>query len=118
MIPKITPTATRRFESLVANDSRFEVKKMFGQPAAFVNGNLCVGAFGDDVFVRLGESDLSSAEKLPGSRPFEPMPGRPMRGYRILPAAVLEDPRQAAEWVERAVRFTKGLPPKAKRARR
>lgn len=118
MIPKVEAAAVNRFQALVAGDARFVLKKVFGQPAAFVNGNMCLGAFGSDVFLRLSEPDQKLAKKLPGTHPFEPMPGRAMKGYLVLPPNVLDDPKQAATWVERSVKWTAGLPPKAKKSPR
>ena len=62
-------------------------------------------------FVRLSEGD--AAELLAaGGGPFEPMAGRPMRGYTVLPAAMADDPTIAAGWVDRAIDYSASLPPK------
>ena len=62
---------------------------MFGYPAIFVGGNMCAGLFQDRMFARLPAPD---AEALPGGvQPFEPMPGRPMKGYALIPDEVLAD---------------------------
>jgi hypothetical protein len=47
---------------------------------------------------------------------FEPMPGRPMRGYVVMPDAVAANPDQARSWVERAAAYVRTLPPKAPKA--
>ena len=93
---------------------------MFGYPAAFVNGNMATALHQDEWMLRLGEEDraLLAAQ---GARAFEPMPGRPMREYVVLPKALLRDRRALAGWVRRAVGFTAALPakrPKPKAARR
>ena len=111
-MPKPSANAVKLFDSLAGRATGATVRKMFGQPAAFVHGNLCLGVFGDDVFLRLSESDRSAAEKLPGVRPFEPMPGRAMREYRVFPPTVLRDPKRSADWLQRAVRYCSSLPPK------
>jgi hypothetical protein len=64
--------------------------------------------------VRLGGADLAAAQALDGARPFEPMPGRPMTGFTILPAAVIDDDDAIRDWVGRAVAFGESRPPKAK----
>jgi TfoX-like protein len=117
-MPAPSPSAVRLLESLVDGDPRFEVRKVFGQPAAFVRGNMCLGVFGPDVFARLGEVDLVRARKIPGARPFEPMAGRPMRGYLVLPSSTWEDRTTGRDWVERAVKHVLSLPPKKAGARR
>jgi TfoX/Sxy family transcriptional regulator of competence genes len=117
-IPKPSAAATERLRALVSGDPRVQIKKMFGHAAAFVNGNLCVGTFGDDVFVRLSESDCQEAAKIRGARPFEPMPGRPMKQYLVLPPSLLSKPSLSRKWVGRSISFVVALPPKKSSARR
>ena len=117
-LPKVTPAAEALFAKLLALDDRLEPRKMFGQPAAFVQGNMCLGAFGEDVFLRLSPEDHGVASKISGTRPFEPMRGRPMRQYLVFPPAVLNDRTQSCRWVERSVTFTRSLPAKRTKARR
>jgi hypothetical protein len=64
--------------------------------------------------VRLGGADLEAAQALDGARPFEPMPGRPMTGFTVLPAAVIEDDDAIRDWVGRAIAFGASRPPKSK----
>jgi len=110
--PKPSAGAVRVFESLVAGHPEMERRKMFGHPCTFVNGNLCIGTFYDEVFLRLSEADRRTASKLSGVRPFAPMPGRPMREYLVFPASLLHDRKVAARWVKRSADFVRGLPPK------
>ena len=105
-------SATRRLAELTPSEPRVTVRKMFGQPAAFVNGNLFFGVFGADLFVRLSATGEANARKIEGSRPFEPMAGRPMRGYVILPESVWSRPPVARRWVARALEHAAQLPPK------
>jgi hypothetical protein len=53
-IPKPTESARALFASLVPNDDRVQVKPMFGNLGAFINGNVFIGVFGADVGVKLG----------------------------------------------------------------
>ena len=85
---------------------------MFGYPCAFVGGNMACGLHQDDVVLRLGDD----GEKGLGGKPFEPMAGRPMRGYFTAPPAVLADREALAGWVKRAIEHTATLPPKVKKA--
>jgi TfoX/Sxy family transcriptional regulator of competence genes len=87
-------------------------RPMFGQPAAFLSGNLFFGVYGGSVFVRLGEKDGADAARELRTSLFEPMPGRPMRGYVVLPRSVLEDQAAAVRWVRKAAQFVRTLPPK------
>ena len=52
-IPKPTDADKERFRSLVPVDPRVEVKPMFGNLGAFVNGTMFMGLFGADIGIRL-----------------------------------------------------------------
>ncbi|MEP6680989.1 MAG: TfoX/Sxy family protein [Chloroflexota bacterium] len=103
-----------RFAAGVAGIDGLEPRKMFGYPAAFVGGNMVTGLHADNWIVRLGEDDRPSLTAQ-GWETFAPMPGRPMREYLILPAAIAADPDAARGWVERAADYGRTLPPKAPR---
>ncbi|MGP8075227.1 MAG: TfoX/Sxy family protein [Thermoplasmata archaeon] len=111
-IPGPSPPSVKLFESLTPEEAGVVTKKLFGQPAAFMNGNLFFGVFGEKLFVRLSEADRESARRLPGFVNFEPMPGRAMSEYFVLPKTVLESPSRSREWVRRSFRYAAGLPPK------
>jgi TfoX/Sxy family transcriptional regulator of competence genes len=100
-----------RFTAVVAVRPQAAVRKMFGYPAAFVNGNLTSGLFSESWFVRLSEADTAELTAI-GGGPFEPMAGRPMRGYTLLPASIAGDPLAAGAWVDRAIDHVATLPPK------
>ena len=111
-LPKPSAEAAQRLQTLLSGDPRVEVRKMFGHPAAFANGNMCVGTFGDDVFVRLDEPGVRALTKVTGVRPFEPMPGRPMKQYLVLPPSLLKNSAQSKKWVQRSIEYALTLPPK------
>jgi TfoX/Sxy family transcriptional regulator of competence genes len=100
-IPKPTDADKERFHDLVPADTRVEVKAMFGNLGAFVNGNMFAGLFGPAIGVKLGENDHQELTTR-GGGPFGPAQ-RPMGGYLSLPAAVVDDPDEAAAWVQRAL---------------
>ncbi|HEY3522151.1 MAG TPA: TfoX/Sxy family protein [Candidatus Limnocylindrales bacterium] len=113
-MPKSPPELQARFASATEGIPGLERRKMFGYPSGFVNGNLVTGLFGDGWHVRLPEAE--QAEVLAaGGRPFEPMAGRPMRGYVMLPAEILADESALRGWLDRAVALGRSLPPKPKR---
>ena len=111
-IPKPTDDDKTRFRSLVPDDPRVEVKPMFGNLGAFVNGNMFAGLFGSSIGVKLAPGDLAELSEVEGASPFGPAE-RPMGGYLSLPAAYT--PEQAAAWVEKARDFVATLPPKVKK---
>lgn len=111
-LPKATRAAIALFESIRPTAPNVSVRAMFGQPAAFRAGHLFLGVFGDAVFLRMSETDRQAARRLPGARPFEPMPGRAMREYVVLPTSVLSDPPRARAWIERSLGYVSTLPTK------
>ena len=56
-LPKPTEETKDYFASVVPDHPAVKIRPMFGQLSAFVNGNMFMGIFGDDVFVRLPEGD-------------------------------------------------------------
>ena len=103
-----------RFTDTVAALPGAQVRKMFGYPAGFVNGHLFTGIFASGWFVRLPDAERAELAAAGGTA-FEPMPGRPMREYLVLPPSLAGDPAVATPWVTRALDHVAGLPPKAKR---
>jgi TfoX/Sxy family transcriptional regulator of competence genes len=116
-MPKADAGVVGIFEELTPLASGVSTRKMFGQPAAFANGNLFFGVFGKDLFVRLSESDRSEAKTAGGFVPFEPMPGRAMSEYWVLPASVLRNKTQARQWVGRSLDYASKLPAKKSKAK-
>jgi TfoX/Sxy family transcriptional regulator of competence genes len=117
-MPSPSPAAIERFEKLVPADPRVTVRKVFGQPAAFANGNMFFGVFGTDIFLRLPAAELAEAAKGEGTRPFEPMPGRPMRDYLVLAHELLSDRRRFGSLLASSLEYASQLPSKgAKRTK-
>ena len=110
-IPKPTEAARALFDSLVPRDDRVEVKPMFGNMGAFVNGNMFMGVFGPDVGLKLTDADQATL-RAAGGQPFGPAE-RPMGGYVSLPAAVTA--KDAQPWVRRSLEYVGSLPPKEKK---
>jgi TfoX/Sxy family transcriptional regulator of competence genes len=110
-IPKPTDAARALFESLIPDDGRVEVKPMFGNVGAFVNGNMFMGVFGADVGLKLTEADQQALRQA-GGEPFGPAE-RPMSGYVSLPATFTQ--ATAKPWVAKSIDYVGGLPPKAKK---
>ena len=109
-IPKPTEADRERFIGLVPDAPHVEIKPMFGNLGAFVNGNMFMGLFGADVGVKLNADDLATLLSQPGAGPFGPAE-RPMGGYATLPAAI--STADAHEWTTRAMDYVGAMPPKA-----
>jgi TfoX/Sxy family transcriptional regulator of competence genes len=111
-IPKPTEDDKVFFRSLVPDGPEVEVKPMFGNLGAFVNGNMFAGLFGSSVGVRIAEHERDELQAIEGTGPFGPAE-RPMGGYLSLPPSWRQSPDKAAEWVEKAHAYVASLPPKA-----
>jgi TfoX/Sxy family transcriptional regulator of competence genes len=113
-MPKPTEQAKAAFSGLVPDDPSITLRPMFGNLAAFVNGNMFSGLFGEDLFVRLPDDEAAQVKRL-GGRPFEPMPGRAMTGYVMVPATWQKKPDSVRALVHRALTLTRAMPAKAKK---
>ncbi len=111
-MPRPSAAALSAFESLIPAAAGVTSRPMFGNQAAFVNGNMFAGLFGEALFVRV-DDDSRRRLLATGGSDFEPMPGRPMSGYTCLAPDWRSALPAAGEWVERARGFTAALPPKA-----
>ncbi|TMA63683.1 MAG: TfoX/Sxy family protein [Deltaproteobacteria bacterium] len=111
---KSPPELVSAFDRLVPATRAVERRTMFGYPAAFVGGNMFAGLHEDRFVLRLGDEDLADAKRL-GAKDFEPMPGRAMKGWIILPERLLADDGQACRWIERARSHVSTMPAKGKK---
>lgn len=106
------------FDACLPDGPGLERRRMFGQPCAFVNGNMFAGLLQEVAFARLPPTLHAELDAKFGARHFEPMPGRPMRAYVVLPDAVLEDEGRFAETLHAAYAFTSAMPRKEKKPRK
>ena len=116
-MPRPADADKGRFRSLVPDAPGVEVKPMFGNLGAFVNGNMFAGLFGSAVGVKLSPDDLEELRGVEGAGPFGPSE-RPMGGYLALPSSWVDQPELATEWVSRALDHVSTLPPKVKKPSR
>jgi TfoX/Sxy family transcriptional regulator of competence genes len=101
-----------RFEVALVSVPRAETKKMFGYPAAFIGGNMFAGLFKDRMILRLAAEDRAEFTSRFGATNFEPMPGRPMKEYAVVPKTVLDTPRDLERWLAKSFAFAQSLPAK------
>ncbi len=109
-IPKPSEDDKGLFRALVPDDPRVEVKPMFGNLGAFVNGNMFMGLFGSAIGVKLRDADQKTLLTKPGAGPFGPEE-RPMGGYVSLPAG-WRSSKKAAPWIAKSLEHVSALPPK------
>jgi TfoX/Sxy family transcriptional regulator of competence genes len=112
---KANPELSDHLESALAPFD-CDKRKMFGHPAYFVDGNMFAGIFGDDIFIRLSEGDQKKIfSESDEAAQFEPLEGRVMREYVVLPQAIYDDDVDFEKWLSRAYEYAIGLPPKKKK---
>ena len=104
---RAAPELVARFEELVGVVPEADRKLVFGSPSCLVGGNMFFGVHATGLFVKLPE-DAAATLLEAGGAPFEPMPGRAMGGFFVLPAA-LPGPEQ---WVRRSYDYALTLPAK------
>jgi hypothetical protein len=116
-MPPSPPALVSRFGLVLERFPELERRPMFGYPAAFVAaGHMVTGLHGSSWIVRLGEADQEVLRES-GGVDFEPMPGRPMRGFLSLPTEIVDDDELVAAWIERAQAHAASLPPKKPKKR-
>lgn len=113
-IPRSDEKSKEVFRSFLPNDLRVTVRPMFGNQSAFVNGNMFFGVFGNDLFVRLSEVHREELLKK-GASLLEPMKGKPMREYVVIPRAWRTEPEKIQLWIARSLDWTGKMPVKKPR---
>jgi TfoX/Sxy family transcriptional regulator of competence genes len=115
---KSSPELTKVLDSALL---RFTCDKrpMFGSPVFWINHNMFAGVHGDNIFIRLPESDRKEIVGVfPGAVPFEPIKGHIMKEYVVVPLDVYRDPKVLDAWLRRAHAYAASLPPKVKKAKK
>jgi TfoX/Sxy family transcriptional regulator of competence genes len=115
---KSPETLVQRFSTIVPQDPRVERRKMFGYPAAFAAGNLFMGLHQEALILRLSDKDRASFLRIEGASVFEPMPGRPMREYVVVPSSMIDRGTSLAAWIRRSLDYAISIPPKNPRRSR
>jgi hypothetical protein len=117
---KSPPELIERFDAVAAGFPEADRRLTFGYPCLYVGGNMVTGLYESSWHVRLGPADTAELSAIEGAGPFEPMPGRPMTGFTLLPPALVDDDEAIRDWVGRAIRHGATMPvkvPKPKKAK-
>ena len=113
---KKAPEELVQFLSQKMENVNCDYRKMFGYPAYFINGNMFAGIHGEKLFLRLSESDVEEIMNAHlNVTCFEPMPGRAMTGYVVLPKPIYSDEKLFDKWLEKSVKYVSTLPSKQKK---
>jgi len=102
------------FEAATSGLSGAEPRKMFGYSCVFSKGNMFAGLHEAGMVLRLPEEQRTEFLQLKGAKQFEPMPGRVMREYVVVPKMLLNAPVELRAWVEKSLDYVLSLPTKGK----
>ena len=111
-IPRPDEDSKEFLRSVLPEDPRITIRPMFGNMSAFVSGNMFAGLFGNDLFVRLSDESRKELLEKKGSALLEPMKGKPMKEYVLIPKAWRTQPETVRMWVARSLDWASKLPPK------
>jgi len=106
------------FEKAMLSVPLAEKRKMFGYPCAFTNGQMFAGLHQESMFLRLSAEDRLRFLELEDATVFEPVLGRPMREYVVIPKYMLNEESELDAWLVKAFEFASSLPPKAPKAKK
>ena len=108
-MPKPSEQAKTAFRALMPKDAAVSLRPMFGNLAAFVNGNMFCGIYGEELMVRLPADEIEALKKQ-GGRDFEPVAGHKMGGYVVVPGNWRAKPPSAL--IKRALEVARKMPAK------
>jgi TfoX/Sxy family transcriptional regulator of competence genes len=105
------------FEKIVPAIAGVEKRKMFGLPCVFINSNMFMGVYPDNIFLRLSKSDREEFLKFEGAKVFEPQSGRIMKEYAVFPEWLLKEENTDImnDWIYKSFEYSASLPPKEKK---
>jgi hypothetical protein len=94
---KSSDIAVKRFLQALPEAAQGGRRKMFGYEACFVNGGFWAGMYQDDIVIKLPDAVKAATKSLSGAVPFDPMGGRPMKSWWVIPTKVSESSRALGE---------------------
>jgi len=107
--------AVAAFEAATSGLAGAEPRKMFGYSSVFAKGNMFAGLHEGGMVLRLPEEQKKEFLQLKGAKQFEPMPGRVMREYVVVPEVLLGSPERLRLWAEKSLAYVSSLPAKPKK---
>ena len=107
--------AAAAFAHAIAGLEGAEPRKMFGYSCAFANGYMLAGLHELGMIIRLPEDERAQFIQRFDAKLFEPMPGRVMREYVVVPSTLLAATDELRAWLNKSLRYVNSLPPKSKR---
>lgn len=90
---------------------QLNMKKMFGGLCWLKNGNMALGANGDNLIVRMDPAQGEARVGENGIGRFD-MTGKTMKGWLTVGPEAWEDDEVLTEWINIGLSFAGSLPPK------
>ena len=115
---KSPPELVARFDELARLAGDADRKQMFGYPVYVLRGHMFMGLHEDSLILRLADADRAEFLDRYGSGLFEPMPGRAMKDYVVVPPTLAYDDTAIVEWVHKSRAFAEQLPAKKPRQKK
>jgi TfoX/Sxy family transcriptional regulator of competence genes len=101
----------QRVREILEEEPGFNEKKMFGGICFLLFGNMVCGIIKDDLIVRVGADNYIAALTLPHTRKFD-LTGKALTGWVMVLSRALDSDEELSDWVQKAVKFVRTLPPK------
>jgi len=96
-----------------------QMKKMFGHLTYFIRNNMFIGVHEDAIFLRLSLADKEKVlAKYSIIKPFEPMPGRIMKEYVVIPEHIYNNKKIFLELLRKSIDYVSSLSSKGKRKKK
>ena len=108
--------AVAAFEVATSGLPGAEPRKMFGYSCVFAKGNMFAGLHEAGMVLRLPDEQRDEFLRLKDAKQFEPMPGRVMREYVVVPGVLLNAPDRLRAWVKKSLAYVSSLPTKPKKS--
>jgi DNA-binding transcriptional LysR family regulator len=93
------------------------MRQMLGFPAGAVQGKIFMRLHQDDFILRLSEESRAELLAIKGARAFEPVPGRAVREWVVVPLSIIQDRDKLRGWVRKSLIYAQSLKAKDKQPR-
>ncbi|WP_455392777.1 TfoX/Sxy family protein [[Eubacterium] cellulosolvens] len=100
-------------------DYTCQKRRMFGCPAYFVNNNMFTAVHQDNIVLRLSEENRNMIKsEYDEVEAFEPMKGRVMKEYIVVPEVLYSDTEEFDNWIKLSYQYASKLPPKQEKGKK
>ena len=105
-----------RFVEVLTQDA--EQRKMFGFPAARINGHLFVMLVDEEPGLRISPNHREDILKIEGSGPYAPRSNCHFKDLVLVPKTILNETNILKQWLEKSAEYTRTLAPKQPKSRK